>query len=356
MKKYSIACFIWSVIFIAGLFSCVSADGTLSGTSDLSDLSGSVPVEQAEVTGIDSEAAAAAGETAESADTAVSVEAVPDTASAEPVPNDPAEFLTVEAGKTPAAATKGSAFKSAFTVTVTDSRTKLPAAGVPVRVSYPEASLDGVISFAETELTSDAQGSVSFTAPVPSFSCNGEVVFSVGSDLAGSDSAGSAENRRSVSVPYKVKTNLQRRGGTISILDYTKSGKPVRDNSLSASAVLAALMKNGFSGIGLADFIDKIDSGDKNAVYRAAHNLIGNASAFFVFGTVKYDGDVRKTDDGYEVPLVADITCVDMSSGAHLYATEVRVTGTGKSEWAALNSARNDLLGPQTAERILYGM
>ncbi len=254
--------------------------------------------------------------------------------------------LVLEAGAAPAQVRAGQEFSSPFTATVTHGADGTPAEGVMVTVSYPAGRIDDDVSFATTTLTTDGRGLVAFTPPSTDFTCDSHVAFSVES-MTGT---------KSVSVPYKVRTDRHNKGGTISILDYTKDGRPVRDNSRSASALLTAFLRNGFSNVGLIDFVNEIHSGNQARVYQAAKDILADGSNFFVYGTVKYNGDIVRDGSTYTIPLVGEITCLDMSSGRQLYHTMVEVVGTGSSEWAALDNARNGLYGPEAARRIIYGM
>lgn len=263
-----------------------------------------------------------------------------------PPPPPPLPNLSVKAGRTPSQIRLGQSFSSDFAATVLDKDTGNPVEGVTVTVQYPTSSVNDEVTFATTELTTDSQGVVSFTPVDTSFTCNSSVTFSV-------ESRNGTER---AAIPYQVRTNRHNKGGSIAILDYSQSGAPVRDNSRSASALLTSLIRNGFSNVGLVDFVNEIHSGDKDKVYEAAYKLIGNNSSFFIFGTVKYNGEISKVDGQFHVPLVGEITCLEMKTGEELYHTVIEVVGKGSSEWAALQNARMDLFGPQVAAGIIYGM
>lgn len=274
------------------------------------------------------------------------IEAVEESQIELPPPPPPLPNLSLSAGKTPAEIRVDQTFKTAFMVTVIDADTNVPVEGAEVTVTYPEAKADGTLLFASTKLESDANGVVTFTAPKATFACKSQVTFTVNS----------RSGTQRVEIPYQVRTNRHNKGGTISILDYTLAGSPIRDNSRSASALLTVLIRYGFSGIGLADFVNEIHSGSTESVYRAARNLIGSSSNFFVFGTVKYNGDIVQEGGTYSIPLKAEITCLNMRDGAALHHDVIEVVGTGSSEWAALENARKDILGPAAATSIIYGM
>lgn len=259
---------------------------------------------------------------------------------------NPVENLLISAGKTPAEIKKNGTFKIPFTATVTNTEDGSPAVDFPVTVIYPKTRQNDTVTFESQELITNQEGQVSFSIPDTSFACNSFVTFKIGND----------EFEKSVEIPYKVATNRYNWGGTISILDYNKKGNPVTDNSLSASAILTSLMRKGFTGIGLADFVNEINSGKTENVYKAAYNLIGNNSSYLIFGTVKYNGEITKEGTNVTIPMIAEITCLEMKTGNELYHTVIEVEGKGNSEWAALNNARNELIGPQIAEKIIYGL
>ena len=261
-------------------------------------------------------------------------------------PPPPVPDLSLKAGKTPAAIRVGQSFKTDFTATVLNQETEAAEVGVTVTVTYPAGKDTTEISFATTELTTDDQGQVSFTPPDTSFTCNSEITFSVES----------RDGRETTTIPYQVKTDRYNKGGNIAIVDYGLTGNPIRDNSRSASALLTALIRNGFSSIGNVDFVNEVHSGDQEKIYQAAFNLIGNNSNFLVYGTVKYNGEVTQKDGVYYTPLIGDITCLEMRTGKELFHTVIEVVGEGSSEWAALQNARMDLFGPQAAEAIIHGM
>ncbi|MBO7163483.1 MAG: hypothetical protein J6V63_03540 [Spirochaetaceae bacterium] len=261
-------------------------------------------------------------------------------------PPPPVPDLSLKAGKTPAAIRVGQSFKTDFTATVLNQETEAAEVGVTVTVTYPAGKDTTEISFATTELTTNEEGIVSFTPPDTSFTCNSEITFSVES----------RDGRETTTIPYQVKTDRYNKGGNIAIVDYGLTGNPIRDNSRSASALLTALIRNGFSSIGNVDFVNEVHSGDQEKIYQAAFNLIGNNSNFLVYGTVKYNGEVTQKDGVYYTPLIGDITCLEMRTGKELFHTVIEVVGEGSSEWAALQNARMDLFGPQAAEAIIHGM
>ena len=261
-------------------------------------------------------------------------------------PPPPVPELNLKAGKTPAAIRVGQDFTTNFTVTVTNQETESAESGITVTVTYPVSKENATISFATTELTSDETGTVTFTPPDTSFTCNSQITFSVKSK----------DGNKTTSIPYIIKTNRHNKGGNIAIVDYGLTGNPIRDNSRSASALLTALIRNGFSSIGNVDFVNEVHSGDQAKIYQAAYNLIGNNSNFLIYGTVKYNGEVTQKDGVFYTPLIGDLTCLEMRTGKELFHTVIEVVGEGSSEWAALQNARMDLFGPQAAEAIIYGM
>lgn len=263
--------------------------------------------------------------------------------------DQPEEILKefyLEVGNTPSEIKVGQSFLSNFYVVVKDKETQLAVSGEEVSVTYPAGKKDGVVLYETEIVVSDGDGYVFFVPVKTTFSCNDTVTFEIHSK----DGIATAE------IPYKVSTNLYNRGGNISIVDYTKNGNPVTSNSQSASALLLSFMRNGFSKIGLMDFVQEIHTDNTAEIQRQAYNMVGNQSAFIIYGTVKYDGEVTQKDGKYQVPLVSTLTAMDIKTGKKLCSTEIKVIGQGNSEWEAMENARKDLWAPQATEFFKYNM
>ncbi len=262
------------------------------------------------------------------------------------------EGVKLTSVSSPKETVKNKAFASPFVVSVTDGEDKA-LSGFEVTVMYPVSKEGDKVTFEKQSLVSDSEGKVSFTSPVPVQSFNSSVIFAPAFDEK-DELIYELSMLHSVALPYMVKTNLVW-NGSICLVDFDQKGKPLTSSSQSSSNLLKQLMMLGFSGIGNADFTSQVLNGDSNTVYKAAKNLMGNSSSFLIYGTVKYDSPVQKSENLYKCDLTAEITCISMKSGSILYTTEQKVSVTDKSDWSAVNSAKTEI-AKQIALSVKYGM
>lgn len=246
----------------------------------------------------------------------------------------------------PTATRNGRAFKAPYVISISN-KNNVPAVGIPVLVKYPVKKESGILIYNTETLLSNGKGIVTFDSPIPNLSCNSEIIFST-------------ENGNSnefLSIPYEVYTNKLGSGVSISLLDYTQSGTPITNNSLSSSALLTAMYKTGFSNIGNSDFVNEIHSNNENLLYRNAKTLFANRINYLVFGTVKYDTPIEKLENGqFQVTMTTTFKVLDMVTGTVLLSDSLTSTVIDKSEWDVLNTYRSKHLGPEIAELIYFGI
>ncbi len=264
------------------------------------------------------------------------------------------EGITLTASSFPKETTAGRAFSAPFVFKAVK-KDGSPAAGLDIAINYPEAKTDGKTAFGLANLTTDENGTVTFVPAVPSTSFNSEISAYPAGDITNAVIAQEA-SKSSARASYKVRTNLGQAGGTIAIVDFTSEGKPITNNSVSSSNLLMALMKLGFKRVGNADFTNAVLKDDTQAVYKSAKALLGNNSAWLVFGTVKYAGPVKQTEDGkYTLTLDGVITCLNMKDGTILYETKRSATVKEDKEWNCLPKARTEL-AESFAKELNYGL
>lgn len=264
------------------------------------------------------------------------------------------DSLSLRLASAPKATTKGRAFSSPFSVKVTKIADGTPAEGVELSVVYPVSRKDDEIQYGETKITSNGNGTANFTPPVPQMSVNGSVSIFPSGDMSNAEIEAAAK-LAGVSAGYQVKTNLTQSGGCIALVDYAQTGTPITNNSVSSSNLLTELMKKGFVRVGNIDFTKEVVSGDKEQVYGAAKSMLGSSSSYLIYGTVKYEQVITKTETDYTCTLVGDITCLNMKDGAVLYHTVKKVTAEDPKDWNVLPKARAEL-AKVLAEAIYYGL
>lgn len=262
--------------------------------------------------------------------------------------------ITLSVESAPKETTAGRAFAAPF-VFKAKKLDGSPVEGLELAVSYPETKSGTAVSFALASLTTTSSGTVVFIPATPQSSFDSEIRVYPAGDVTNPAIAEAAESV-SVSAPYKVKTNKSQAGGTISVVDFSQSGKPIVSNSVSSSNILMALMKLGFKRVGNADFTTSILSGDRETVYKAAKALIGSASSYLIYGTVKYASPLEQDSDGkYTLTLEGSITCLDMRDGSVLLEATRTAASREDKDWNCLPSARKSL-ADALAEDINYGL
>lgn len=328
-----------SIPLAAALFSCAT------GTSTKQDLSGGQPRAAAETT---------AGEAGEQAPQEQEAEA-----DYVRLYRDAARDITLSLAGAPSGTVKGKQPGTPYTVRAL--RTDGSAAqGLAVTVQYPVSRENDDVTYGSALLVTADDGTASFTPPPPAQAMSAELRFfpalpeiAVDADSAQAELEGIAAEK-TLSVPYKVRTDYLAKGGSIALVDYSSSGRPVTDNSMSSSALLAALMRKGYVGIGNADFTRQI-TGDRSGLYSAAKSLFGGASSFLIYGTVKYSQPPHKTDSGYAAGIMVEIACMDMRDGSTMYSATQEYTATSAQEQGLIGALRAKM-AEDMAERLYYSM
>lgn len=224
-----------------------------------------------------------------------------------------------------------------------------PAGNFQITVSYPESRSGESIIYGTSSIKTDTTGTAVFNPPVPDCAFDSHILFQPSIPSADPELAKIAAGA-SVQAPWKVRTDFIGKGGIICLVDCDLKGSP------SSSKLLISMMTSGFTNIGNVDFSKEIKSGNQQAVYDAAHSLVGNSAAFFVYGIVKYAKPVEKTADGFTCELEGDIICLDMKNGKQLYSMH-KTTGpvVEKTEWKLPDTAKQ-ILAKEITASIIYGM
>ncbi len=259
--------------------------------------------------------------------------------------------ISISVESAPKATTKGKAFSSPYSVKV--SRNEEIIKDFSVTVIYPSAKADGKISFSEKILVTDDSGIASFTPDLPSFSCETKLCFYPTRDSDDEEVIKEAQ-KHAVTSDYIVQTDLKNAGGLIALVDFNQKGLPVTSNPVSSSTLLMNLMKNGFTKVGNIDLTNYVLKNDVQSLKAEAKRLTGNASAYLVFGTVKY-ADVQKADSLTTYTLIGELKCLDLRSGTLSVNETFTVSATDKNDWTALTQARQKL-SERFAHSIRYGI
>ncbi|MCR4822556.1 MAG: hypothetical protein K5873_06755 [Treponema sp.] len=252
---------------------------------------------------------------------------------------------------------KGRIFTSPYTIKVeSDQGSPLPS--FEISVIYPSKRENGLVVFAETAITSDADGKAEFLPPQPDYSFNSEISFypkynsNAGEEELAKIKQIACEN--TIKAPFMVQTNLKSAGGVIGVVDFNKNGKAITSNPVSSSNLLITLMKLGFTRIGNIDITNQVIMDDEGKILSKTKEVVGNSSKYLVYGTVKIDS-IETREDGVTYNLTGAIKGMNLSNGEITFATESKVSVSDKSDWNALANARK-ALADKLAKEIKYGI
>ena len=273
------------------------------------------------------------------------------------------DLVGFEVVSAPGETMAGVAFKKDFSIRVytLEQGVKKPLSGFSCVVSWPSVDADGGAIISEQTLTTSADGLATFTAPVPVKS--GKDTLTIAAALSSRDSVlldsvnlRKEKGQLASAFAYVVSTRARSIPTTISILDFDKNGKAISSNNLSATTLLAPLVKKGFSRIGMADFTAQLASGDEEALFKAAKALFGKAVQRFIYGTTRIDSLTQNADGLWSCTVTARLSVRDFVNETTTYTTTLSQTATGKTEAAAINAARVKLAGEDLVQALFYNL
>ena len=271
--------------------------------------------------------------------------------------------LKLSLAASPKETTKTKAFASPYIIKAEDSEGKA-LESFEITVVYPSSRKTGnsagagKVIFAETVITTDAEGKAEFLPPTPEFSFNSEISFFPKYEKEGVEEAEISKiselaAQHTIKAPYKVQTNLKTAGGVIAIVDFNQNGKAITSNPISSSNLLMTLMKLGFVKIGNApqDVTDAVIQNNEAKILSRAKPI---APTFIIYGTIAIDS-YEKTEEGFTYTLTGSIKSMDSKNGEITFSTEMTISVTDKNDWNALSNARKNLADIIAAE-IKYGI
>ncbi len=214
---------------------------------------------------------------------------------------------------------------------------------------------------ATESLATDATGLVAFTAPIPAKSGKRILTLSVALNSSDPYMQESLRSRRekgqlSVDFAHLTASSARRIPTTISILDFNQDGKPLGSYNISATTLLKPLVQRGFSRIGMADFPKQLESGDEEALIKAAKAQFGAGVQRFIYGTVRVESLTQDTDQQWTCTLLSNLSVWDFTLGQKVLSREVRHSETRKTEAASIDAARKKLAGELLVDELVYGL
>ena len=264
------------------------------------------------------------------------------------------EAISIEAGNNPVPVNAGSPFTQPFTarVVITAPDKQFPLDNYPVTVMYPSA---GTGSTLKRELVrTDSDGFLYFTPPTSNRACDGKLFFCLYPIRKDTALADDVTDNLSVSFPYKVATTEKRIPSIISILDYDENNTPIFSGNITATRLLAGLMKRRFSRIGLDEYRELANADDASVVH-AAQAKIGTAVDRFIFGRTYITVETAE-DNTFICTIRADISIWDFKQARKLHQFTFEHTANAKSKTQSILLARTDLGETVIAETLNYSL
>lgn len=240
------------------------------------------------------------------------------------------------------------AFSGPFTVIVTD-KNGVPLTDYILSVSYPSSKKDGVVSFTEIEVTTDENGTYSFTPEKPTFGC-AEKITIYPTPL--NDSVKEQSLAKGATADWKVRSDIINKGAVLFIWDFNEKNRPV-NNSYD---VLSEFRSRGMTMVGNAPINETSYIGKSlNTLYKENYEIIEDSYGYLIVGTIKFTKPVEPCDDGYLCSLIAEIDAVSMKNGKKVFTSTFTQEATGKN-WNTCVTKCKEELAEKIVDALVYGL
>ena len=260
------------------------------------------------------------------------------------------EGIKLQFTKIPSKTKKNKNFDSAYELIVTD-KDENPVADFEVAFIVPVKNSENQITGSRECLTTDENGCISYTPSTPDFAAKTTVCAYpfVPDNLEIADEEIAPYK---VYADYIVESDVAAKGAIMFVFEYTESGKP----SKNSYDILSGLRKKGVYMIGNAPISDTdYINASKQKIYKENYNIVGTDYGYLIGGTIKFDGPVEQTEDGYIARLTAEIYGIDMKTGNVIYENTHKEEAAGKN-WNYAVSDCKDKLTKTVVDSIMFGL
>jgi hypothetical protein len=263
--------------------------------------------------------------------------------------------ITISSVSAPSEIENGKNFVEPFVYKALD-KNKNPVENIVLTISYPSFSENGNVAFASEDIITNEKGEISFNAPYPEFSCDSFVSCYIKPDKL--DTTVSLYIKDvAIKSSYKVHTSKVWASYSISMLDYTADGNPIKTNSLTSSAILQGMYKRGLHSVSNSDWINEIETGNNKLLYSHANKLFHDSINYLIHGKVTYIKPVTTNNDGYKTTAWhIEYSVMDMKTGKDIIFDSFDVTGEASSDWELFDTIRREKIAPVIANAIYYGL
>ena len=237
-----------------------------------------------------------------------------------------------------------------FSVTKADGN---PAEGFALTIEYPSSKAEGTINFEKTELITDAEGKVTFTAEQPSFAANTSVK-AYPTPVSEDSSLTERLKPYIAEADWKVKSDLASKGAVLFIWDYNEKDRPEKNSN----DIQAEFRSRGITMVGNGPVNETSYIGKPKTLYKDTYDIIGgNQYGYLIYGTIKFTQPVTAYEDesGYFCIFKAEIEAVSMKNGELLYSSVTTYESKGKN-WTECVTKGKDKLAELVVNDIIYGL
>ena len=260
------------------------------------------------------------------------------------------EGIKIQFTKSPSKTKKNKSFDTGYELIVTNSDGN-PVANFEVALIVPVKNSENQITGSRECLTTDENGCISYMPSTPEFAAKTTV-------CAYPFVPDNLEINNDDIAPYKVyadyivESDVASKGAIMFVFEYTESGKP----SKNSYDILSGLRKKGVYQIGNAPISDTdYINASKQKIYKENYNIVGTDYGYLIGGTIKFDGSVEQTEDGYIARLTAEIYGIDMKTGEVIYENTHKEEAAGKNWNYAVSDCR-DKLTKTVVDSIMFGL
>ncbi|MBQ1971874.1 MAG: hypothetical protein II223_05460, partial [Treponema sp.] len=226
-----------------------------------------------------------------------------------------------------------------------------PVVDFDITVSYPVSKKDNSIVYDVVQLKTDADGKISFKPTgAQTFAAKDFVTF-YPTPITATSSVVQAAYDMAVKAPWNVKSDLTWYSGLLYVYDFNESGKPTTNSFYLLQNLRNAGVNVGNAPLSSASYFEK----PLADLYKDTKEIVGNSQKFMVFGSIKYLKPVEETANGYSCTLVADMSCIDMKTGATFLTFQIVETYEDTNKYKTVDKCKANLT-EKVAEALIYGM
>jgi len=262
------------------------------------------------------------------------------------------EGIKIKCTQAPKEITNGKSFSSPFTFQVND-KDGNALADFPLTLSYPSEKKDGKVIYSTSNLKTDENGSLSFTAETENFPVNTKLLAYPTPD---SDDPETLEKVKELGskADWKVRSDIARKGAALFIWDFNENDRPVNNSYY----VQAEFRSRSITMVGNGPVNETSYIGKPEALYKDTFDIIGEkVYGYLLYGTIKFQEPVTELEDGsgYSCVLKSEIIAFSMKNGEKIYSSELTYESKGKN-WNECVSKGKDNLSKLIVDDIIYGL